>query len=112
MVVTVQLSGGSVGCLIYTTQGHNGGVQERLEIRAGGRTIIAEDLKRLAVQGKILSGIHRMTPDRGYHELFDDFIAALQANRPSPVPAIHGARATMVALKALQSIDQRKTIEV
>jgi predicted dehydrogenase/threonine dehydrogenase-like Zn-dependent dehydrogenase len=111
MVVTVQLSAGSVGCLIYTTQGHNGGVQERLEIRAGGRTIIAEDLKRLSVQGKALTGIHRMTPDRGYHELFDDFVAALIANRPSPVPACDGARATMVALKALQSIEKRKTIE-
>jgi predicted dehydrogenase/threonine dehydrogenase-like Zn-dependent dehydrogenase len=111
MVVTVRLSGGSVGCLVYTTQGHNGGVQERLEIRAGGRTIIAEDLKRLSVQGRPLSGIHRMTPDRGYHELFDDFVAALIANRPSPVPASDGTRATMIAQKALQSIEQRKTIE-
>ena len=111
MVVTVRLSGGSVGCLVYTTQGHNGGVQERLEIRAGGRTIIAEDLKRLSVQGKVLSGIRRMTPDRGYHELFDDFIAALTANRPSPVSATDGTRATMIAQKALQSIEMRKTIQ-
>jgi len=111
MVVTVRLSGGSVGCLIYTTQGHNGGVQERLETKAGGRTIIAEDLKRLIVQGKPLSGIHRITPDRGYHELFDDFIAALMANNPSPVPAADGMRATVIAQKALQSIEQRKTIE-
>jgi predicted dehydrogenase len=111
MVVTVRLSGGSVGCLIYTTQGHNGGVQENLEIRAGGRTIIAEDLKRLSVQGKALSGIRRMTPDRGYHELFDDFIDALIANRPSPVSAADGMRATMIAQKALQSIEQRKTID-
>ena len=111
MVVTVRLSRGSIGCLIYTTQGYKGGVQERLEVRAGGRTIVAEDLKRLTVQGKPLSGIHRITPDRGYRELFDDFIASLTTNRPSPVPAADGARATMLALKALESIERRQAVD-
>ena len=104
VAVTVQLSRGSVGILTYTTQGHTRGVQERLEIRAEGRTIIAEDMKRLTVQGKLFSGIRRLTPDRGYRELFDEFISTLLAGGTSPVPGLDGARATILALKAMQSM--------
>jgi predicted dehydrogenase/threonine dehydrogenase-like Zn-dependent dehydrogenase len=104
VVVTVKLSRGSVGCLTYSTQGHASGAQERLEIRAGGRTIIAEDMKRLTVQGKLFGGVRRLTPDRGYGELYDDFVKAIMTGSPSPVPAADGARATVLALKALDSL--------
>ena len=103
VVVTVKLSQGSVGCLTYSTQGHTDGVQERLEIRAGGRTIVAEDMKRLTVQGKLFAGVRRLTPDRGFRELYDDFVKAILTGNSSPVPASDGARATIIALKALQS---------
>jgi predicted dehydrogenase len=110
--MTLRLSRGSLANLIYTTHGHVRGVQERLEIRTGGRTIIAEDMKRLSVQGKLLKGIRRLIPARGHRELFNDFVASLQTGSPSPVPARDGARATVLAIKALLSIETEQTIPV
>ena len=69
-------------------------------------------MKRLSVHGKLLKRVHRLIPARGYRELFNDFVQSLLAGSPSPVSAMHGARATVLAVKALESIETGLTIPV
>jgi predicted dehydrogenase len=111
---------GSIGNLIYETIGHNGMGSERAEISANGVTAIVDDMRRLTIWKGSTALFSRprkektFVAEKGYYGLLNAFIEGIQEGRSFEADVIAGARATLCALAAIQSLEsgQPEKIEI
>jgi prepilin-type processing-associated H-X9-DG protein len=95
---------GSVGNLLYTALGHKDLPKERLEVFAGGRAFVMDDFKSLETYGIQSTGARSPQGDKGHMQLLQNFCQAVLGAAPLEITAQDGLRATLCALKALESI--------
>lgn len=100
----ITFSDGSVGTLIYTAAGHKDLSKERLEIFAGGKAFTLDDFKFLEAYGLQHGKSSRVQVDKGHAQLLHNFCEAVRGKSPLEITAQDGLRATLCALKALESI--------
>jgi predicted dehydrogenase len=109
LAVTIRLSGGSVGTILYTASGHPSVPKERIEIFKGGNTVVIDDFRVLAVNGRE----RRSHSDgKGYEAEIEAFLRAVRGEGPLEVTVQDGVRATTVALRALESALSGKTVTI
>jgi predicted dehydrogenase/threonine dehydrogenase-like Zn-dependent dehydrogenase len=101
---TLTFTDGSVATLIYTVIGHKDLPKERLEVFAGGKAFTLDDFKSLQAYG-VQTKIESTTPgDKGHAQLLRHFCDAVRGKTKLEITAEDGLRATLCALKALESI--------
>lgn len=109
VVVTLRMKNGSVATIAYVSGGDPAGPKERIELFGGGSTAAIEDFSRSAIS---VGGTTRTfggrfsRQDKGHRAELQAFVAAVNANAPSPVPflsAVNSMRATFAILSSLES---------
>ena len=103
VVAAFRFADGSIANLTYCTVGSKTSGGERVEAFAPGIGVMTEDFKRVVVSGGIRTAKRRLFANKGYDEQMAEFVAAATASRPSAVPAMAGARSTLMCLALMES---------
>jgi predicted dehydrogenase/threonine dehydrogenase-like Zn-dependent dehydrogenase len=83
---TVRFADGSLGTLHYFAGGHRRFPKERLEVFAGGRTLVIDNFKRLRTFGwRGLTDVRIGRQDKGHRGLLTAFLAAAGGHGPQPI---------------------------
>src|SRR5882724_3721026 len=101
--VNISFADSSVGTLLYTTVGHKDLPKERLEVFAAGQAFVLDDFSSLESYGVDLRKSQEKA-DKGHAQLLQHFIQAVRGETALEITACDGVRATLCALKALESI--------
>jgi len=102
---TIFFERGSIGTIVYTSQGHRFFSKEYLEIHSGGITAVLEDFKYLGIKGEGLSITRRklLRAEKGHFEEIKRFINAIRGE----INAEHETKlafiSTLVSLLAIKS---------
>lgn len=108
VAATVTFADGSLGVVLYVSQGHPGLAKERVEVFGGGRSIVIDDFASLEVHGVPGGkGERRRTADKGHYDLLANFHDAVSGAGPLAVTAEDGYWATWCAEAAAQSLHRR-----
>jgi len=106
--VHTEFADGSLGTLAYSTMGAPGTPKERVEVLADGLTAVINDFASVT----LISGTSRAktlrAPGKGHAEQLASFASALRTGNRAAPDATDGARATVWALAALESIRTRQ----
>jgi len=103
VAASFRFADGSIANLTYCTVGSRTSGGERVEAFAPGIGVSTEDFKRLTVSGTVRTGHKKMFADKGYLPQMASFVASARAGAESAVPALAGARATMMCLRMMES---------
>jgi predicted dehydrogenase len=101
--VCIEFADGSVGTLLYAVVGHTDLPKERLEVFAGGKAMVLDNYTALELHG-FHGRQRRPSPgDKGHMQLLQHFFDAVLGETSLEITARDGLRATLCALKALES---------
>jgi len=105
VVVTVSYEDGSVGSLLYLTQGGHKTPKERIEAFGGGRTCILNNFESLQIyDGDGTSQSKSRSIDKGQKEQMKQFVAAVVDGEDMPISLSTILDTTAVTLAAEQSV--------
>lgn len=105
VVLTIKFSDGSVGTVTYLANGDPALPKERLEISSTGRSAVIDNFQRLQLYQKGKKREFKSsTIDKGHRAEVSEFLGAIQAMKPSPIPFESLVATTTATLKAIQSL--------
>ena len=85
--ITLSFADGSLGTIHYLTGGHASFPKERIEVFAGGRVLQLDNFRRLRAFGWAGFDSQRLwRQDKGQTACVAQFVAAVEAGAPSPIP--------------------------
>jgi predicted dehydrogenase len=99
--VGLEFEDGSVGTLVYAGGGAPAAGKERVEVFAGGATLVLDDFRTLEVHGLDRSGLRTRAIEKGQAEQLENFYRALRGEADLGVTAEDGRRATWCAEQAV-----------
>jgi hypothetical protein len=100
-IVTLEFEDGSVGTVVYTGAGSAEAGKERIEVFAGGATLILEDYRSLRVFGLKARGLETRAVEKGQREQLENFARALRGEEDLQITAEDGYWATWCAESSL-----------
>lgn len=103
MAASFHFADGSIGNLTYCTVGSEKSGGERVEAFMKGSGVVVEDFKRFTIRTKITRTLSRLWPEKGYTAQMKSFFARLREGEAPEVTVRDGARATIGALRMLES---------
>jgi predicted dehydrogenase/threonine dehydrogenase-like Zn-dependent dehydrogenase len=102
-IILIEFADGySVGSVIYSGSGSADAGKERVEVFAGGATLILNDFRRLDAYGIDCKPLQTRTVEKGQREQLDDFYRALRGDEDLAVTAEDGFWATWCAEQAVK----------
>jgi polar amino acid transport system substrate-binding protein len=110
--ITVAFSDGSVGAITYVALGDTGLGKERIEVFGGNAVAIVDDFRVAEFyrnRRRIKKVRHR---GKGHDEEVKEFIAAVRAGRPSPIPFNSLVSTTLTTLRINESLQKQMPIDV
>lgn len=108
--VLVRYENGSVGNLLYLTQGGAALPKEYLEIHAGGTTTLLDNFEALIFFDRGSRKRLAMRVDKGQRNMLDAFLRAVRTGAAMPIPLTALFDATLATLGAVESL--RSGVEV
>jgi hypothetical protein len=85
--ITLSFADGSLGTIHYVTSGSASFPKERVEVFAGGRVLQLDNFRRLRAFGWAGFDSQRLwRQDKGQTACVAQFVAAVEAGAPSPIP--------------------------
>jgi predicted dehydrogenase/threonine dehydrogenase-like Zn-dependent dehydrogenase len=103
--VSVSFCDGSLGVVLYTSQGHPSLPKERIEIFAGGSSIVIHDFSSLEVYGiPGRKGKKTKKSEKGHFEIVDNFYKAIKGTQELDATARDGYWATWCAEQAQKGV--------
>ncbi len=104
MSINMEFADGSVANIVYTVVGHTGLPKERIEVFSGGKAYVLDDFTTLTAYGvKGAPDAWRVPADKGVNALMRHFCDAALGKEELQVTAKDGLRATVCAVKAMES---------
>lgn len=112
--VTVTFADGSVGSVIYLACNDTALPKERLEVSAGGVSIVLDDFRELTMSrgGKVKTEKSRLGQDKGHAAQVKAVVDALRAGKPAPIPLDQLLASSLATLAAKRSIEWRAAIDL
>jgi polar amino acid transport system substrate-binding protein len=112
--VTLQIAfaDGSIGNILYTSQGARSLPKERVEIFAGGTTLVIDNFKQTLVYGAGVSKQGGMNQDKGQDEMLKAFLEAAQKGTPAPIPWEQIMFTSLVTFDALESLRLGQPVDI
>lgn len=98
VAVQIEFGDGSVGQILYTAKGASSLPKERLELHAGGMSLVLDDWREMTVHR---GGSRRREgkPGKGHREEIEALLAAVRSGGPSPIPFATLAGVTRATLE-------------
>jgi predicted dehydrogenase/threonine dehydrogenase-like Zn-dependent dehydrogenase len=110
--ITVAFSDGSVGAITYVALGDSGLGKERIEVFGGNAVAIVDDFRVAEFytnRKRVKKLRHR---GKGHNEEVKEFIAALRAGSPSPIPFKSLLLTTMTTLSINESLRKQTPVTI
>ncbi len=114
MALSIDYEDGSVGQLIYTSQGPPTYSKERLEVMAGGRVGVIDDFRTLQWQTPS-TGLRKRKlgrADKGHRDELVRFFDAIEHGKEMPIPVESLVDTTLVTLGALRSAGTGRPVAI
>lgn len=113
IVVTVEYENGSIGNLLYLTQGGLKVPKEYLEVFGGGKTVQLDNFENMiAYQGSGKKTIRSRSTDKGQKEQVCQFISAIRDGGDMPISLDSIFDTTLVTLAAMDSLRMKKVVQL
>lgn len=119
--ITLTLTDGSVGTILYTAMGHRAFSRERVEVFHGGAVTLIENFRELQVHGAggrrqrtrpPLWGMRRWNVDRGHQAEMEAFVRAVRDGSGPPVPLADYVTTTVATFAILESMGTGAPVQV
>jgi predicted dehydrogenase len=112
VAVTLGFKDGSVGSILYVSEGSGRVPKERVEAFSGGRTAILDDYVTLELFGPTRKERRNIrNQDKGHRLEIESFLEGVQRGEP-PVPLREIANVSLATLAAVESLRAGQTIRV
>jgi predicted dehydrogenase/threonine dehydrogenase-like Zn-dependent dehydrogenase len=113
LAVTLRLSDGSVGSIVYTAMGHKSFPRERVEVFWGDNVCLIDNFRSLTLRGpKLSASMKRWNVDRGHRGELSRFLKAVREGSGPPVPLENYARTTLATFAILESLSSGRPVAV
>jgi hypothetical protein len=110
--VSIQFENGSIGSLMYLTQGGARVPKEYVEVFAAGCTAQLHDFEELRFYEGHKVRKARVPRDRGHACELESFIDAVRTGGPMPIPIEALFDATLVTLASVCSVETASVIDI
>lgn len=110
LIVTIKYGDGSTATLFYSCMGYPTAGKERLELFFDNKTIVLNDFQSLESYGLPNMNMTLKQIDKGHHAELVHFAQCLRAGLPLTPDPDDGYRATLCAVKALESLHTGQAI--
>lgn len=106
LVVSLELSDGSVASITYTAAGDKSFPRERIEVFRGGSVGVIENFKKATFtrNGRVARKRNLFNSDRGHRAEMESFFSALRADSPPPVPFSEYVLTTLTTFSIMESL--------
>jgi predicted dehydrogenase/threonine dehydrogenase-like Zn-dependent dehydrogenase len=114
-LVTLNFGDGSIGSIIYASNGDRSLPKEQLEVLGGGKAAVLDDFRtvRLYAGGKLtVVGGRFARQDKGHATELGAFLHAVRAGAASPIHPEQSAHVTRVTFAALESVQTGEPVRV
>ncbi len=105
VVATLGYENGSVGSLMYASNGDASMPKERIEVFGGGRSAVLEDWRVLTLYAGGKAKVTKGRQEKGFREELTAFVTAVEEGGSSPIPLVESVattRATFAIMRALR----------
>jgi polar amino acid transport system substrate-binding protein len=105
VTMSLTFGNGSVGTLAYFANGDKSLPKERIEVFAGGVSVVIDDFRSIAIHaGGKRTGKSLSAQDKGQKEQVRRFVDAIRAGGADPIPFTEIYSATLTTFRALESL--------
>jgi len=112
LAITLELSNGSIGSIVYASNGDKSFPRERVEVFRAGAVGVIENFRSYSVtQGGKTRSRKRFTLDRGHAAELEAFLAAIEQGR-QPVPVEDYLATTLATFCIRRALRERGTVAV
>jgi polar amino acid transport system substrate-binding protein len=112
VVVAVQYANGSVGNLMYLTQGGAKIPKEYVEVFGGGSTAQLTNFEALTFFDRARADKVRVAHDKGQANQLAAFVDAVRAGRPMPISLESLFDTTLTTLASLESLQTTSVVDM
>jgi polar amino acid transport system substrate-binding protein len=112
VTITIKFSNGSIGTLIYLTNGDKAVAKEYCEVSGGGQSAIMNNFVDVAFFKNGKKKIQKYKGDKGHADEVSAFINTLSGKEESIIEFDSLVDTTLVTLKAKQSLEQKVPMNI
>jgi predicted dehydrogenase len=114
VVLTVELSDGSIGVIHYLANGARSMPKERVEVFGGGRSAVLDDFRRLELYSTDRHRLIRawLRQDKGHRREWEAFADAMQQGGPPPIPYDQIFAVSLATLAAQESLRRGEPVAI
>jgi len=114
VVVQVQFVDGSLGNLIYVTNGDKSFSKERLEVFGGESAAVLQDFRFLDLtrHGRRKVFRSRFRQDKGHRGEWEAYVQAIKTGAPAPIAFIELIAGTLATLRISESVRADQALEI
>jgi len=106
VILTLRFGDGSIGTILYVTEGAARFPKERLEVFGSGAVGVIDDFRRLDLVKGGRRQVHRawLSQDKGHRQELTAFVEAVRQGGPGPVPFEDYLLTTLCTFQAVRSL--------
>jgi polar amino acid transport system substrate-binding protein len=108
--VQLTFGSGSTAQIFYNDLAPRSFPKERIEIFTGDRAVVLDNFETLTIYGNTTRTTKLKKPDKGYAAAYSALANAIMEETPSPITWRDGVNATIIGLKAIESIEMGQEI--
>jgi len=107
VILTLRFADGSIGTILYVTEGAARFPKERLEVFGSGAVGVIDDFRRLELVKGGRRQVHRawLSQDKGYRQELAAFVEAVRHGGPPPVALEDYLLTTLCTFQAVRSLE-------
>lgn len=110
--IQIAFADGSLGEILYTSQGARALAKERVEVFAGGVSAVIDNFKQTVVYGAEARKQAGMNQDKGQAEMLKVWIQAAQTGNAAPMPLEQILYTSLVTFDALEALRLNAPVRV
>jgi predicted dehydrogenase len=112
VVVNLEFDNGSVAAVSYFSNGSKKLPKEYIEVFCGGTVARIDDFRTITIYGNQKKQTKYKGQDKGHGEEIRRFFDSITRGTPCPVPFEESYLSTLATLKVVQSLRERRRVEV
>lgn len=105
--ITIGFENGSLATIHYFANGDKAFPKERIEVFQGGKVCQLDNFRKLQGFGVSKANAKSFRQNKGQNECCKDFVGALEAGKPSPVPFEELMEVSRASIRAAEAISGR-----
>jgi predicted dehydrogenase len=109
--IVLKYGNGSVGTVLYQALGSADYPKERIEVSAGGATVVIDDFRRMEVFGSKKEAL-KSSQDKGFRDEVEAFVNCITGKGPVPIPTAEIFETTLVTFAVHESLNKGVIVDL